>query len=312
MSNDPDRIALPAADDGEIVAPIVHGVLLFVQLTFSGMHVLGKIVLEHLDPFALAAIRVVVATPVLLLFAWRHDRCRPTARDLPVLALLGLLGVCLNQLLFITGLQRTTATNSAILMTSIPVFAVGLGAALRIERVGRARLLGVGLSVLGALVVLDPRSFSLARDSSVGDLLVLLNCLSYAAFLVLQRPVLERLPWRTVLAWAYLFGGALVLLVGWPELGMAATSSYPPSVGWGVTYIALFPTILGYTLATWAVRRSTPTVVAAYTTLQPLGTALLALPLLGEQPSGRQLAGFLLIAVGLWWVGRRTSARSPG
>ncbi len=286
---------------------IVHLSLFAVQATFSGLHIFGKVVLESVHPLALASMRVLFAAPVLLALAWRHDRTLPKARDLPILALLGLLGVFLNQILFIFGLRATTATNAAILMTSIPVFAVAAGAALKIERIGIRRIQGVTLAVVGSLVLLGPGRFELGEGTTFGNLLVLLNCLSFAFFLVLQRPVLARLPWRTVLAWAFVFGGAGVVAVGGGELrALAAQPSAVPALAWvGVGYILLFPTVIAYTLNTWAVRRSSPSVVATYTTLQPLLTALAALPLLGEALGWPQAAGFLLIAGGLLRVSRR-------
>lgn len=283
----------------------VHAALTAVQLIFGGFHVVAKAVLAALDPLELAGLRVIIATPVLLALAWRRDRVLPRWRDLPHLALLGLLGVFANQLLFIVGLDRTTASNAAILMPSIPVFAVALGAVARIERIGPRRLAGVALSVAGALAVLDPRRLTLGNEAAIGNLLVLLNCLSFAGFLVAQRPILARLPWRTVIAWSFLFGGGGVAAVSAPTIAAVDVAAVPAAAWWGVAYIVALPTVLAYSLNTWAVRRSSPAVVAAYTTLQPLFAAALAAAFLGERLGGREAAGFALIASGLWLAGRR-------
>lgn len=282
----------------------VHLALLAVQLFFSGMHVISKEVLTVLHPLSLAVFRVVFATPILLALAWHHDRVLPARRELPRLALLGLLGVFINQVLFIVGLSYTTATNAAILMPSIPVFAVAVGALLGIERIGPRRLACIGLTVAGCLVLLDPRRLELSAGSSVGNLLILMNCLSYAAFLVLQRPILQRLPWRTVIAWSFLFGSLGVLAAGWRPTAALEAASVPAPIWWGVAFIVVFPTAIGYALNTWAVRRSTPSLVAAYTTLQPLATALLAVIFLGETLGWREAAGFVLISAGLWGASR--------
>ena len=280
----------------------VHLALLAVQLSFSGFHVVGKVVLESMPPLALAATRVLFATPLLLGLAWLKDRRLPAWRDLPFLALLGLLGVFLNQILFVIGLRYTTATNAAILMPSIPVFAVGLGWLTGVERIGRRRLLGVLLAALGALTLLDPRRFSLAEGTALGTLLILLNCLSYSSFLVLQRPLLARLPWRTVIAWSFLFGGTGVAVLGGPALTEAVQAGVAERIWLGVLYIALFPTFLGYLVNTWAVRRSSATLAAVYTTVQPLMTAALAALFLAERLGAPQIVGFVLIATGLWLV----------
>jgi drug/metabolite transporter (DMT)-like permease len=289
----------------------VHLGLLAVQASFSGLHVFGKVVLASMHPLALACLRVGFAAPALMLIAWRHDRVLPALRDLPNLALLGTLGVFLNQVLFITGLRLTTATNAAILIASIPVFAVGIGALTGLDRVGGRRALGVLLAVSGNLVVLDPRRFVLGAGSFAGDLLILINSLSFAAFMVLQRPALERLPWRTVLAWSFLCGGVETFAIGGSRLLAVEPHSLPASALWSIVYILLFPTLLSYSLNTWAVGRSTPVTVAVYTSLQPLLTALLAAPVLGERLGWQQLVGFALIAAGIWRVSRRRKALPP-
>lgn len=289
----------------------VHWALIVVQLSFSGFHVLGKVVLRSIDPLAVASCRVLVATPLLFLLAARYGPVRVPRRELPWLALLGLLGVFTNQVLFIMGLRLTSATNAAILMPAIPVFAAGIAVAARIERLGWRRLLGVALAVAGALVLLRPGRFTLGDDAILGNLLILANCLSYAAFLVLQRPIVERLPWRTVLAWAFLFGGLGVLTVGGPALAALEPTTVPGEAWAGLLYILLVPTALGYSLNTWAVRRSSPTLAAAYITAQPLTTALLASLVLAERPGWRQAAGFVLIAGGLTLVSRRSAPATP-
>ncbi|HTQ79065.1 MAG TPA: DMT family transporter, partial [Thermoanaerobaculia bacterium] len=266
--------AVPSAGAGPGLR--VHAVLIGVQILFGIFHVVAKVVLSEMAPLALAGLRVLGAAPVLLAVAWYYDRAYPKARDLPVLALLGFLGVFVNQIFFILGLARTTATNASILMVSIPVLAVAAAAALGIETLGPRRLLGVALSVSGALVLVGPSRLQLGSREALGNALILANCLGYACFLVLQRPVLRRLPWRTVIAWAFFFGGAGVLAVAFPELHRLQMAKISGRAWLGLLYISFFATALNYALSTWAVRRSSPTLVAAYSTLQPMAASLLA------------------------------------
>lgn len=280
----------------------VHLTLLLVQLAFGGFHVVAKAALSDLTPMALAAIRVGAAAPILAVLAWRRDRFIPSWRDLPILVLLGGLGIFANQVLFITGLKFTTATNAAILMISLPVFAVAAAATLGIERLNRARVVGILLSVAGALVMVNPLRFSHDRDGAVGNLMILANSLCYALFLVLQRPVLARIPWRTVIAASFLFGGAGVLAVAWPALAALDPATVPTGTWLGVLYIIAFPTVFAYAANTWAVRRSSAGLVAAYSTLQPLVAASLAAAFLGERLGWAEALGFLLILAGLWRV----------
>jgi drug/metabolite transporter (DMT)-like permease len=301
----PDSPSPVGEADGRGVVTL-HLALLAVQLSFSGLHVVGKMVLADVAPLALACLRVLFATPVLLLFAARRGARIPELRWLPKLALLGFLGVFLNQVLFIVGLGYTTPTNAAILMPSIPAFAVGVAAVLGLERIGPYRLAGVTLAICGALVILDPTRFSLSDGTLIGNLLILINCLGFATFLVLQRPILRHLPWQTVIAGAFVFGSLGVLAVGGTTLARLSPSSLSASTWMGILYILIFPTALSYLINSWAIQRSSALVAAAYTTLQPLLTALLSRLFLAEVLTWRQAIGFALIASGLWCVSWRS------
>ena len=273
--------------------------LLVVQAFFSTLHVAGKIVFPELSPLALAGTRVLIATPLLLLYAWQVDRAIPARADWPRLALAGLLGIFVNQTLFLIGLDFTTATSSAILMTSIPVFAAGAALALGVERPSGRRLLGIALAACGALVLLDPTRLETSSRAWIGNLLILGNCLAYAVFLVLIRPMFERIPWRTLIAWCFLFGSLGTLVVAAPALVRTDWGGISGRAVAVVLYIGLLPTTVNFALNTWAVRRSSPALVAAFTTLQPVLTTLLAAATLGERVRLHQVLGFLLIVAGL-------------
>jgi drug/metabolite transporter (DMT)-like permease len=283
----------------------VQATLLCVQLAFGGFAVVAKAVLASLPPLALAGLRVTAATPFLVWLAWRRDRVIPARRDMPWLALLGGLGVTANQLFFITGLHYTTATNAAILQPSLPVFAAATAAVLGIERLSGRRLFGIALSVAGALVLVNPLRLSADHQAVIGNLFILFNCLCYALFLVLQRPLLERIPWRTLIAWAFVWGGGAVLLVSLPTLLRLDWAAVPAGAWWGLAYIVGLATVFAYAANTWAVRRSSPALVAAFSTLQPLVAASLAAVFLGERFGWVEGLGFALIATGLWQVSVR-------
>src|SRR5687767_4043319 len=98
---------------GTMKTPLtVHLALLLVQLTFGSWHVVGKYALRYFEPFQLADLRVVGAMPLFLSAAFLTGPALPKKGDVPLLIVLGLLGVTANQLLFIAGLGHTTATNA--------------------------------------------------------------------------------------------------------------------------------------------------------------------------------------------------------
>jgi drug/metabolite transporter (DMT)-like permease len=284
----------------------VHAALLFVQVSFAGFSVIGKYVLHSLDPLALAGMRVLVVAPSLLALSMLRDKNAVRLGDMPRLALLGLLGVCINQVLFVTGLKYTTAVNTAILMPSIPVFTLIIAAVFRIERLTARGVVGVLLAVAGALVMLDVTRFSADHDAMFGNLLILLNCLSYAGFLVLARPVLLRMPPLSVIGWSYLFGGIGVLAVSARPLLATNFALVPWPVWAGVLYIVLIATLVNYVLNTWAIRHSSSALVATYTTLQTPVAGILAVIFLHEHIGWMQAGGAALIISGLLVITRQS------
>ena len=165
------------------------------------------------------------------------------------------------------------------------------------------------MSALGALVLLAPTGAGPTAGATLGNALVLGNCLSYALYLVLQRPILNELPPLTVVAWTFVFGGAATLLVSAPALVAAPLATVPARVWLGIAYTVLIPTAVNYAINTWAVRRSSPALVAAYTTLQPVVAAALGVLVLGEVPGWRDGLGFVLILAGLAAVASAAPAR---
>lgn len=277
----------------------VHLALLFVQATFGAFHVFGRYLLGYLDPMAVASLRAAGATPLLFGLGIRAQPRLPRRGDLWRLVLLGILGVFANQLLFIEGLKRSTATNASILMLTIPVFVAVFAGALGVERVGWRRWQGILLALAGALAMLGADGLSLERTHLVGNLLITTNCACYALYLVLLRPVLERVHPIAAVGWAFLFGGSGVVLAGLPSLAKAPLAALPASAWLAAAYIILVPTVVNYALNSWAVGRSSPALVAAYTTLQPVSATVLAVSFLGESVGPREALGFLCIVGGL-------------
>lgn len=282
----------------------VHAALAFVQISFGAFYVVSKLVIEQIHPLSLAGVRVLFAAPLLLIMALVLDKTRPHLRDIPTLALLGLFGVCLNQLLFIIGLKHTTAMNAAILMPSIPVFAAGFAVIFKVERFSVSRLIGILIAVTGALVVLEFTKFSADRSMFWGNVLILLNCVSYSIFLVMQRPLLQRLPALTTIAWSFVFGGMGVLAVTHRQVAALATVTLTPSLLSALAFIIFIATILNYYLNTWAVQQTTPSLVAAYITLQPVTSAFLSIVFLSQKFTSKEIIGLLLILGGLSIVTR--------
>ena len=280
--------------------------LIGVQICFGVFPALGKLAMEAFDPRAVLVWRLFVGAGVLLgVAAWRHGRrVWPGWGDLIRLAGLSLLGVSINQALFLEGLHRSTTVNAGLLMTVIPVATVGLSAWLRAEPLTRPRLIGVGLAVAGVAWLFVARGAGVGADTLTGDLLMTANAISYSFYLVLARPVLRRQPNLVVVGWIFAWGA---LTTPWITLDVTWWPAAAGATHWAALGgVLLLPTILAYLGNAVVLSRTHATVTATYVMLQPFVAAALGITLLGERPGWAVAVTAPCVLGGLWFVSRPT------
>jgi drug/metabolite transporter (DMT)-like permease len=128
-----------------------HLALVCAQFCFGLFPVFGRWVFAPggFTPLAVASWRILFGGLVLgsLAFALHGRRAWLRREDWRRMAACALLGVVLNQALFLEGLQRSTAVNAGLIMCLIPVFTFLLAALARLERFEWSRALGVAIAL---------------------------------------------------------------------------------------------------------------------------------------------------------------------
>jgi drug/metabolite transporter (DMT)-like permease len=310
-SRDPVR---PAAGAGR-TAPGerlgAHAALLAVQLFFGLFPLFGKWAFEAPDGFAPRAVaswRIAFGALALGTLAFlAHGRAAlPRARELPRLALCALLGVVLNQVLFLEGLERSTASHAGLVMCLIPVFTFGLAVLARQERLSGPRAAGLALALAGASALVLVESESLLSGVGLGDLLMALNALSYSAYLVVGKPLFARHPPLAVIAGVYVLSVPALPFLSGPADLVAAEGLRP----WAsLAYVLVFPTTLAYLLNGFALARVRASTTAVYVYLQPLIAASAGILVLGEALTPGLVLAALAIFAGIALVSQRARAR---
>jgi drug/metabolite transporter (DMT)-like permease len=291
-----------------------HAALLVVQVAFASQAVEGKLAMmpradggEAVPPEALAMVRMLAAAVFFQAFSRGTGQLVTTVRrDHLHLVGLGIIGIALNQALFLIGLKHTTAMAASLLGISIPVITAALAVAFRQERPSVRTGLGVLLAASGVVWLIGVRSVDR------GAIIIALNCVSYSMYIVLSRGTIQRLGAVTVITWVFTWAALLFAPFGMPAL-VSTMASYSPRAWWLLAYIVVLPTIVAYLFNAWALGRSSATLVTVYIYSQPVLTAILAWVQLGQSLSGRLVASAALIACGVGVVAtRRATPVSPG
>ncbi len=290
-----------------------HAALLLVQFAFASQAVEAKVAMmpraqggEEIFPEALAMIRMFGGA----LFFQAFVRVRGTqgvaiARaDHLRLAGLSVIGIALNQTLFLMGLRWTTPFSTSLLGATIPVFAAGLAVIFGKEQLRLRTVVGIAVALAGVLSLIGVGSIDR------GAILVALNSLSYAAYVVLSRDIVVRVGALRAVAWIFTYAAIL-----FAPFGLRAMITEVPVLtgrGWMfVVYIVAMPTIVAYLLNAWALGRSSATMVTVYIYLQPLIAAVLAWAQLGHGITKRAWLAAALILIGLRVVASRQPAAPP-
>lgn len=279
----------------------IHAALFFVALLFSVNYIVSKVTMRGMTPMTFAWLRVVGST--ILLQATVRNRVPLERGDLARIALFAILGVVINQTLFLGGLSRTSAHLAAILITTIPVFTLAAAIVSRAERATAAKVGGIALAAAGALLIVGIEGIAGTKSSLTGTVMLLVNCLSYSLYLVLSKPVVTRLSATTVVTHMFTMGAVLMLPLALPALIREPWQTIPAS-GWaGLAFVIVGPTVGAYLLNAWALARADSSLVAGYTYLQPLIASILATVFLQEAIGWNAVVAGLLIFTGIYLAG---------
>lgn len=293
-----------------MVAPKPHTVsaaLVLVQIAFGTLPVAGKLAMEHVGPFGLSLVRVAGATIFFGALVMLRAKVRVPFRDVLRIAGCGLLGMAANQLLFLGGLERTSATNATVLVTTIPIFTFLVALGLGLERATARGVLGLVVAFAGVLALVKVERFELAASSLLGDAMIVANALCYAFYLVLVRPYVARYGTLPIVAIGFGASTLAVLPFGVSQLdGVTSAGAHAWLL---LLYVLAVPTLLTYLLNAWALRYASSSTVAIFIYLQPIVGLALAVTVLDEQLGLRAGLGTLAVFCGIalvTWRGRAT------
>jgi drug/metabolite transporter (DMT)-like permease len=252
-----------------------HLALLAANVMYGANYVIAKGLMPGIiGANAFIFYRVLGATAMFwALYAFRFSKINK--QDLLRLALCGVFGIAINQLCFFNGLMRTSPVNASVFMTLTPIL-VPLVSVIRGrgEKIGKRQMIGILVGAAGSV------AFTLLGTNSgfatgLGDFLIILNAISYAVYLVLIKPLLERHhPW-TVITWVFTFGLIYVLLFPptWAEMGEVKWNAFDTITTLRFSFVIVCVTFLPYLLYTFAIKYVSPHVTAVYIYLQPILTA---------------------------------------
>jgi drug/metabolite transporter (DMT)-like permease len=267
---------------------------------------LVKVAMRDFPELAFNAFRLVIASGIFLgALWWRRGRAHdgPTSPSLSRadwlrLALLGLVGHLMYQLLFLGGVKRTSVANGSLIMGTTPVVVALLTAWAGHERVSLLRWAGAVISFAGLYIVVG-RNVEWSASGHLGDLLVLASVVCWATYSVASVPLLRKHSPLLVTGYSLSIGGLFYVLVSVPTLmrvqwGTISILSWLLMVASGVFALAV-----SYLIWYTSVQKAGSTRTAAWSNLTPVIATGIAAVWLGEPIGVNHVIGSVAIFTGL-------------
>ena len=283
--------------------------VLGVMVIWAANFIVVKGALRELPPIGFTSIRFLLASLVLLAICrMREGSIAIPRRDLLALALLGAVGFGIYQPLWTVGLSQTSAGESALLLAATPMFTLLIAAAIGSDQLTRSRLAGACVSFVGVGLVVVSAAGGLGGHL-VGNIITLCAAALWAAYVAFGAPVLRRhSPLRTT-AWAVFFGTLMMLPFGVWQLSTVAWGDVSWVSALAVVYAGLGSIALGNVIQFRAVKVIGPARTTGFQFLVPALTVVLAGIFLGEQVRPEQIAGGIVIVLGIVMARRATTVR---
>jgi drug/metabolite transporter (DMT)-like permease len=205
------------------------------------------------------------------------------------------------------GLNYTTSERSVLVVALTPIIVLVLACLLKLEALTPAKTIGMVIASAGVVLLETDRGSLGHTPLVVGDAITMLGVTGFSLFSVLGKRLLgEGCPeaYDSISSNTFTLVAAAILLL--PLAVRQGSRLDWAGVGWagwvGLLYMAIFSSVLAYTLFYWILQYMDASRVAAVDYLQPFIVMLLSMAFLGERPTGHILSGGALVLLGVYLV----------
>ena len=266
------------------------------------------------SPIVLFTLRAIGASALFWACSLFRPKEKVPPRDLLLILLASMVGLFIPQLTFLGAITMTTSIDSAILGTLAPIFTMIFAAIFLKEPVTFKKASGVAMSFVGIiLLILNSANTHNGVDSTrpAGVALMLLNALSFAAYLGIFRPLISRYSVVTFMKWMFLFSLIVSLPLSFKGLMQTDFSAIGTTTALEILFVIVFATFVAYFLIPLGQKKIRPTIVSLYSYLQPMIACAVSIAIGMDSLNLIKFLSIILVFSGVALVSRSRSALSP-
>jgi len=268
---------------------------------------------NYIGAFGFIVVRVVGANILFWLLGLLVKE-KVAKEDFPRLILSAVFGVGINMMMFFKGLSLTTPINASIIMVSNPIIVLLIAAIVLKEKITRRKLIGIIIGAVGAIsLIAYGKEVSLTGENvKLGNLMVLANAASYALYLVIVKPLMQKYHPITIAKWVFFFGFFIVLPFGYTEFMEISWTTMPTDMLLRVGYVIIFTSVLAYLLNIYALKTISASTVSFYIYLQPLIATAASIYLGRETIMMHEILSAATIFIGVYLINTKSRIKHEG
>ncbi len=284
-----------------------HIALFAAQIVYALNYSIAKgLMPDFIGPLALVFLRIFGASLLFWILSIFVKTQKVEKADMIKMVWLALFGVVINQVFFIWGLSLTHPINSAIIMVSNPIIVFIFTLIILKERITILKVSGLTLAVIGAMILLLFKgNFSFGSETKVGDLMTLINSTSWAIFVVLVKPIMQKYNTVTVMRWMFLFGSIYIIPIGLNDMMDTNWHLFTPHAIFATCFVIIATTFFAYLLNIYGLQSLSANTVSMYIYLQPFLATIFAIIMGEDKLTPIKIFSGILIICGLYLVNKK-------
>lgn len=282
----------------------IYVLMILTTFLWAGAFIAGKVAIREFTPFSLTFLRFLIATLVLFPIAFKVEgsNLRLKKNDLPILVILGLLGMFGYHVLFFFSLKYTTAINSSMIGASTPVITTILAFLIIGDKLSLRRTFAILLAFFGVMLTISNGSLEAIKKISfnLGDLIMVSAVIIKALYIVFSKKVSYRYSPITMTFYCFL----VCVILSVPFTIMEQPWSYINNVTWkgwlSLVYMAALPSCIGYLIQQVSIKAIGPSKTTAFENLVPVFSIILSVAILGEKVVILKIVSAMIIILGVY------------
>jgi drug/metabolite transporter (DMT)-like permease len=263
----------------------------------------------YMPALAINVVRILTALVLFwVLFIFKKDKSKTIEKsDWPRLIACAFTGIIINQIFFVKGTSLTSPIHASLLGLSTPIVLILIGVVFYKQAINTKMIIGVLLGIVGAATLIFLKTTTDRESTVIGDFLVIINASSYAVYLIISKPLLQKYSPITVIRWAFTIGAIIIIPFGWTDFTSVNFEQIIKNQHniMALIFICVGATFISYLCIMYGIAKMGSQVVGSYIYTQPIFATIAAILLFNEPLNVQKIVAAICIFCGIYLVSRK-------